>query len=44
MSDDLAYILSVLGSLVVIGAIGVASWLVVEGVYWIYCKIRGRDY
>ena len=44
MSEDIAYILSVLGSLVVIGAVGVASWLVVEGVYWIYCKIRGRDY
>jgi hypothetical protein len=44
VSEDIAYILSVLGSLVVIGAVGVASWLVVEGVYWIYCKIRGRDY
>ena len=44
MSEDLAYILSVLGSLVVIGAIGVASWIVIEGAYWIYCKIRGRDY
>ena len=44
MSEDIAYILSVLGSLVVIGAIGVASWVVIEGAYWIYCKIRGRDY
>lgn len=44
MSADIAYILSVLGSLVVIGAIGVASWIVIEGAYWLYCKIRGRDY
>ena len=44
LGDDLAYVLSVLGSLIVLGAIGVASWLIVEGVYWLYCKIRGRDY
>jgi hypothetical protein len=44
MSEDILYLLSVLGSLIALGAIGVASWLVVEGVYWIYCKIRGRDY
>jgi len=44
MSEDILYLFSVLGSLVALGAIGVGSWLVVEGVYWIYCKIRGRDY
>ena len=44
MSADIAYLLSVLGSLVVIGAIGVASWIVVEGAYWLWCKVRGRDY
>ena len=44
MSEDILYLVSVLGSLIVLGAIGVASWIVVEGVYWIYCKIRGRDY
>ena len=44
MSEDLAYVLSVLGSLIALGAIGVASWIVIEGAYWIYCKIRGRDY
>jgi hypothetical protein len=44
MSEDILYLLSVLGSLIALGAIGVASWLVIEGVYWIYCKIRGRDY
>lgn len=44
MSEDIAYILSVfmfLGGLVVIAGI---SLLVVEGAYWIYCKVRGRDY
>ena len=44
MSDDLAYVISVfifLGGAVVVTAL---SWLAVEGAYWIYCKIRGRDY
>lgn len=44
MSEDLGYILSVflfLAGLVVLAGI---SLLVVEGAYWIYCKIRGRDY
>jgi len=44
MSEDLAYLLSVLGTLV---AYGVGFWLllqVVEGVYWLYCKITKRDY
>lgn len=44
MSEDIAYILSVfmfLGGLAVLAGI---SLLVVEGAYWIYCKVRGRDY
>ena len=44
MSEDLGYFLSVLLAL---AAYVVAFWLllqVVEGAYWIYCKIRGRDY
>ena len=44
MSEDILYLLSVLGSLIALGAIGVASWIAVEGAYWIWCKIRGRDY
>lgn len=44
MSEDILYLVSVLGSLIVLGAIGVASWIVVEGVYWLYCKLTGRDY
>ena len=23
---------------------GVALWLMVEGIYWIYCKVRGVRY
>lgn len=44
MSADILYLVSVIGSLIALGAIVVASWAVVEGVYWIYCKARGRDY
>ena len=44
MSQDFGYMLSVLLALV---AYGVGFWLliqIIEGIYWIYCKIRGRDY
>lgn len=44
MGDDLAYILGIflfLGGGVAIAGV---SLLVVEGVYRLYCKIRGRDY
>jgi hypothetical protein len=44
MSEDLAYLISVLLTL---AAYGVGVWLLikaVEGIYWVYCKIRGRDY
>ena len=44
MGDDLAYMLSIflfLGGGVLIAGV---SLLVVEGVYRLYCKIRGRDY
>lgn len=44
MSEDILYLVSVVGSLIALAAIAVASWVVVEGVYWLYCKIRGRDY
>ena len=23
---------------------GVAVWLTVEGIYWIYCKLNGKEY
>jgi hypothetical protein len=44
MGEDLGYILSVfmfLAGLVVLAGV---SLLVVEGAYWIWCKVRGRDY
>jgi hypothetical protein len=44
MFEDLGYLLSVLLAL---AAYAVAFWLllqVVEGAYWIYCKLTGRDY
>jgi hypothetical protein len=44
VSADILYLVSVIGSLIALGAIVVASWAVVEGVYWIYCKLRGKDY
>ncbi len=36
-----------LGALVMIAGYilaGVALWLTVEAVYWVYCKVRGIDY
>jgi hypothetical protein len=44
MGDDLAYMLSIF--IFLAGGIAIAgiSLLVVEGVYRLYCKIRGRDY
>ena len=44
MSEDLGYLLSVLLTL---AAYGVGIWLIikaVEGIYWLYCKLTGRDY
>lgn len=44
MSEDLGYMLSVLLAL---AAYAVGFWVlikVVEVVYWIYCKMTGRDY
>jgi hypothetical protein len=33
-----------LAGLALLALQGVALWLVVEGIYWIYCKARGRSY
>jgi hypothetical protein len=44
MAEDLGYLLSVL---LMLTAYGVGFWLLlqaVEGAYWIYCKLTGRDY
>lgn len=42
--SELAYFLSVMLSLVIIGAAGGVLWLGIEGVYWLYCKATGREY
>lgn len=42
--DTLIYLLMVLLSLAAYALAGVALWVVIEGGYWLYCKITGRDY
>ena len=42
--SDLAYLLSALLAVAAYVVAGVALWLVVEGIYWVYCKATGRDY
>lgn len=42
--SDLIYLLSVLLSIGVYFAAAVLLWVVVEAVYWIYCKVTGRRY
>jgi hypothetical protein len=42
--SELAYLLSVLLALAAYAAAGVALWIVVEGGYYLFCKITGRDY
>ena len=44
MSADMGYLLSVFLFLVISAVGAIALWLAVEGVYWLYCKIRGKDY
>ena len=42
--SELAYLLSVLLSLAALAAAAVALWAAIEGAYFIYCKVRGREY
>lgn len=42
--SELLYLMSVLLALAAYVVAGVALWLVVEGIYWVYCKATGRDY
>lgn len=42
--SEITYFLSVMLALGAYAVIGWALWQVVEGVYWIYCKITGKDY
>lgn len=42
--SELAYLLSVLLSLAALAAAAVALWAAIEGAYFIYCRITGRNY
>ena len=42
--SELMYLLSVLLSLAAYAVAGVALWGAVEGVYWLWCRVTGRDY
>ena len=42
--SELAYLLSVLLALAAYAVAGVALWATVEGGYYLFCKITGRDY
>jgi hypothetical protein len=42
--SEVAYLLSVLLALAAYAVAGLALWAGVEGSYWIWCKVRGRDY
>lgn len=42
--DTIEYFLSVWLGLGLLALQGVAVWLTIEGVYWIYCKINGKEY
>ena len=42
--SELAYLLSVLLALAAYAVAGLALWLGVEGGYWLWCKVTGRDY
>ena len=42
--DAVMYLLSVLLSLAAYALAGVALWAIVEGGYFIYCKLRGIEY
>jgi hypothetical protein len=42
--SELDYLLSDLLAVAAYVVAGVALWLVVEGIYWVYCKATGRNY
>jgi len=42
--SELAYLLSVLLALAAYAVAGLALWGAVEGGYYLFCKITGRDY
>ncbi len=42
--SELAYLLSVLLALAAYAVAGVLLWAAVEGGYWLWCKVTGREY
>ena len=42
--SDLAYLLSVLLGVAAYVVAGVALWAAVEAIYWLWCKVSGREY
>jgi len=42
--SELAYLLSVLLGLAAYAVAGLALWGAVEGIYWIWCRVSGREY
>jgi hypothetical protein len=42
--SEVAYLLSVLLALAAYAVAGLALWAGVEGGYYLFCKITGRDY
>lgn len=42
--SELIYLLMVLLTLAAYAVAGVALWAAVESVYYVWCKVTGRDY
>ncbi len=42
--SELAYLFSVLLALAAYAVAGVLLWAAVEGGYWLWCKVTGREY
>jgi hypothetical protein len=42
--SDLAYLLSVLLGVAAYAVAGVLLWAAVEAIYWLWCKVSGREY
>jgi hypothetical protein len=43
-NQDLLYIASALAAVGLWACALAVAWAVVEGVYWVFCRVRGRDY
>lgn len=42
--SEIFYVLSVAAYFIGCAVLAAAIWAGIEGIYWIYCKVRGRDY